>query len=214
MNHTNFETATFAMGCFWSPDALFGSVGGVVRTRVGYAGGTTANPTYWTLADHIETVQFDYDPAQISYQDLLNIFFASHKATREPWKRQYMSAVFYHSQEQEKLVTEAKQQEEEQLGKQLFSAIYPLKAFYLAEDRHQKYKLQRQPLLLEELQEQFTTFSDFVNATTTAKINSYLYGHGNREKLLQEISSFGLSPVAQELLLQNANAPKEIRCNG
>lgn len=88
------ETATLAMGCFWSPDALFGSLEGVVRTRVGYAGGSTENPTYWDLADHTETIQFDYDPAKISYPDLLNIFFHNHKPIAEPWKRQYMSAVF------------------------------------------------------------------------------------------------------------------------
>ncbi|RDV11307.1 hypothetical protein DXT99_25070 [Pontibacter diazotrophicus] len=89
-----FETATFAMGCFWKPDALFGSLEGVIRTRVGYAGGSTSNPTYWHLADHIETVQLDYNPRNLSYQELLSFFFRHHNPLQEFWKRQYMSAVF------------------------------------------------------------------------------------------------------------------------
>ncbi|WP_377490398.1 peptide-methionine (S)-S-oxide reductase [Pontibacter toksunensis] len=140
MSPAETETATFAMGCFWSSEALFGSVEAVVRTHVGYAGGTTVNPTYWTIADHIETIQLDYDPAKTHYRKLLQLFFSSHNTTRAPWKRRYTSAIFYHSLEQEQLAREEKFSLQEKSGEMVYTAIYPFKVFNLAEDRHQKYK--------------------------------------------------------------------------
>jgi peptide-methionine (S)-S-oxide reductase len=207
------ETATFAMGCFWSPDALFGSLEGVVRTRVGYTGGSTENPTYRNLADHIETIQLDYDPATIRYQDLLDIFFNNHKPIGKPWKRQYMSAVFYHNEEQEQLVDQAKKRMAGQLNREIYTAVYPYQEFYLAEDRHQKYKLQRQPELMAEYRAIYPDFSDFVNSTAVARVNGYLYGYGNREELEVKIGDFGMSPAGQEILHEKARALKGVfRC--
>lgn len=197
-------TATLAMGCFWSPDALFGSLEGVVRTRTGYAGGSTVNPTYRNLADHVETVQIDYDPSTISYQDLLDIFFHHHKPIGEPWKRQYMSAVFYQNQEQEELAEQAKEKRAAQLGRKFYTAFYPLEEFYLAENRHQKYKLQRQPELMQEFEAMYPKFPDLINSTAAARVNAYLYGYGNRETLVNKIAGFGLSPAGQEVLLEKA----------
>ena len=194
------ETATLAMGCFWKPDALFGSLEGVVRTRVGYAGGSTENPTYWNLADHTETIQLDYDPAKISFQDLLNIFFHNHKPIAEPWKRQYMSAVFYHDKEQEKLTNQAKETVSRQLNRKIFTAVYPYQKFWLAEDRHQKYKLQRHPELVDEFKRMYPDFSDIINSTAGARVNGYLHGYGNREELKTSLGGFGLSPAGQEML--------------
>ena len=74
------ETATFALGWFWGPDSRFGSIDGVIRTRVGYAGGISNNPTYHNLGSHSETIQIDYDPTQISYNELLDVFWDSHNA--------------------------------------------------------------------------------------------------------------------------------------
>ncbi|MCC9135690.1 peptide-methionine (S)-S-oxide reductase MsrA [Pontibacter silvestris] len=208
----DLETATFAMGCFWRPDALFGSIEGVVRTRVGYTGGTTENPTYWMLADHIETVQIDYDPAVTEYRALLNIFFSSHKATQEAWKRQYMSAVFFHNREQEGLVYQAKKNLEAQSGSKVYTTIYPYRQFYLAEDRHQKYKLQRRLTLMREFRSMYPDMMSFINSTAAARVNGYLYGYGNRERLQQEINSFGLSATAQDMLLDKLEVPRVINC--
>ncbi|EMR03352.1 peptide-methionine (S)-S-oxide reductase [Cesiribacter andamanensis] len=91
------ETATFALGCFWKPDALFGLQQGVVRTRVGYAGGSSPAPTYRSLGNHIESLQLEHDPQQIGYEQLLDFFFSWHTPTRPPYKRQYASAIFYHT---------------------------------------------------------------------------------------------------------------------
>ncbi|MFB6190699.1 MAG: peptide-methionine (S)-S-oxide reductase, partial [Candidatus Nanohaloarchaea archaeon] len=72
------EKAAFGMGCFWGPDALFGSLEGVVRTRVGYAGGEKKDPTYKDLGNHTETVLVEYDPERIGYEDLLDVFWENH----------------------------------------------------------------------------------------------------------------------------------------
>ncbi|WP_162053258.1 peptide-methionine (S)-S-oxide reductase MsrA [Pontibacter pamirensis] len=204
------ELATFSMGCFWSPDALFGSLKAVVRTRVGYAGGTSANPTYWTLADYIETLQLEYDPAKTNYSDLLQLFFSSHKVTRAPWKRQYMSAIFYHNPEQEQQARQAKAHLIETTGEKVYTEIYPFEKFYLAEDRHQKYKLQRQPALLEEFLEIYPAITDLIRSTAAARVNGYLYGYGNMQNLEHEIVSFGLSPASQKIMLENAKARRLI----
>ncbi|MDX5419161.1 MAG: peptide-methionine (S)-S-oxide reductase MsrA [Hymenobacteraceae bacterium] len=208
----SIATATFALGCFWTPDALFGSLDGVVRTRVGYAGGTTENPSYWKLADHIETVQVDYDPVKLDYQGLLDVFFHNHQPTRAPWKRQYMSAIFYHDPEQERLAIKAKEKLEQRSGQQVYTAIYPLTKFYLAEDRHQKYKLQRQPEIMEEFQEVYPAFADFVNSTAAARVNGYQYGYGSRKWLEEATGNLGLSPAAQRILLSKASAHKDVTC--
>lgn len=209
-------TATLAMGCFWSPDALFGSLAGVVRTRVGYAGGTTENPTYRNLADHVETVQIDYDPATISYQDLLHIFFHHHKPIGEPWKRQYMSAVFCHNSGQQELVERAKEKRAEALGRKLYTAVYPFEHFYMAEDRHQKYKLQRVPELMQEFEAMYPEFADLIHSTAATRVNAYVYGYGSRETLINNMAGFGLSPAAQEVLLENTMSLKEVSpvCTG
>src|SRR6056297_3828024 len=93
MNEVETETATFALGCFWGPDASFGALEGVIRTRVGYAGGSTEGPTYKMIGDHTETIEIDYDPAVISYRELLEIFFDSHNPYSQSYSRQYASLI-------------------------------------------------------------------------------------------------------------------------
>ena len=85
---------------------------GVVRTRVGYAGGTTQNPSYRSIGDHSEAIQIDYDPTRVSYEELLNVFWASHSPTVQPWARQYMSMILYHNAKQKRLALKTKAQEE------------------------------------------------------------------------------------------------------
>jgi peptide-methionine (S)-S-oxide reductase len=183
------ETATFALGCFWAPDSLFGSLDGVVRTRVGYAGGTTESPTYYNLGDHTETIQIDYDPTQISYEQLLEIYWDSHNPTVRPWSRQYMSIVFYHNNEQRELAMETKQSEEDSLGRQVYTEIIPFTEFYLAEDYHQKYYLQQSPELIEELAAIYPNFADFIDSTAVARINGYAGGHVTFQELQEQLNS-------------------------
>ncbi|MGB5616246.1 MAG: peptide-methionine (S)-S-oxide reductase, partial [Desulfobacterales bacterium] len=74
---------------------------------MGYAGGTKEAPTYHSLGDHTETIQIDYDPSQVSYNDLLDIFWQNHDPSSRAWSKQYMAAVFYHTDEQKKLAEES-----------------------------------------------------------------------------------------------------------
>ena len=80
----------------------------MVRTRVGYAGGTKDNPTYHNLGSHSETIQIDYDPVQISYEELLRVFWDSHLPIFPPFSQQYKSAIFYHDENQQRLAEESK----------------------------------------------------------------------------------------------------------
>ena len=183
------ETATFALGCFWAPDSIFGSLDGVVRTRVGYAGGTTESPTYHNLGDYTETIQIDYDPTLISYEQLLEAFWDSHNPTVRPWSKQYMSIVFYHNSEQRELAMETKQREEASSGRQVYTEIIPFSEFYLAEDYHQKYHLQQVPELMEELAAIYPNFADFIDSTAVARINGYVGGHVTFQELQEQLNS-------------------------
>jgi methionine-S-sulfoxide reductase len=183
------ETATFALGCFWAPDSRFGSLDGVVRTRVGYAGGTTENPTYHNLGDHTETIQIDYDPNQISYEQLLEVYWDSHNPTTRPWSRQYMSIIFYHNSEQRTLATESKQSEGASLGRQIYTEIVSFSQFYSAEDYHQKYHLQQVQKLMDELAAVYPNFADFIDSTAVARINGYVGGHVSFQEVQEQLNS-------------------------
>ncbi len=195
-------TATFALGCFWGPDSLFGSLEGVVRTRVGYAGGTTTNPTYHNLGDHTETVQMDYDPAAISYEELLEVFWDSHDPTAPSWSRQYMSLLFYHNEEQRSLTVASKERLEAELGRPVLTQLIPFSRFYLAEDYHQKYRLRQEEVLMTEFNAFYAEAQDFIDSTAAARINGYLAGYGTFQALQEHLSSFGLSPAGEAELLE------------
>jgi len=185
------ETATFALGCFWAPDSIFGSLDGVVRTRVGYAGGTTESPTYHIWGDHTETIQIDYDPTLISYEQLLEIYWDSHNPTVQPRSRQYMSIVFYHNSEQRELAMETKQLEEASSGRRVYTEVIPFSEFHLAEDYHQKYYLQQVPELMKELIAIYPNFADFIDSTAVARINGYVGGYVTFQALQEQLNSFG-----------------------
>ena len=196
------ETATFALGCFWGPDSLFGSIDGVIRTRVGYAGGTTESPTYHNIGDYTETIQMDYDPTQISYEQLLEIYWDSHNPAVRPWSRQYMSIVFYHNGDQQRIAMETKQREEARLDRSVYTEIIPFSEFHLAEDYHQKYYLQRVPELMKELGAIYPNAGGFTDSTASARINGYLGGHGTFTTLQEQLSSFVLSSAGNEKMLE------------
>jgi peptide-methionine (S)-S-oxide reductase len=178
----------------------------VVRTRVGYAGGSKLDPTYYDLANHSETVQIDYDPTQISYEELLDVFWSSHTPTARPWSRQYASIIFYHNQEQKRLAEASRDREADRRGSPIYTEIIPFTEFYLAEAYHQKYRLQQAPDLLAELRAIYPADDEFVNSTAVARVNGYLGGHGTLTGLQAEIDDLGLSPAAQEKLLELVSA--------
>ena len=149
----------------------------MIRTRVGYAGGNKDNPTYYSLGNHSETIQMDYDPAVISYADLLDMFWANHSPQSRPYSQQYASIIFYHNEEQRRLAEETKAREEARLGKRVLTEIKAAGTFWWAEDYHQKYYLQSSSGLMRELRAKYPDFRDLVNSTEAARANGYSGGY-------------------------------------
>lgn len=149
------KTAVFAAGCFWGVEELIRKVPGVLDTEVGYTGGQSENPTYETVktgrTGHAEAIQVTYDPAKISYEQLLKLFFQLHDPTTlnrqgNDTGTQYRSAIFY-GDEAERLIAERVKRLEDECGRwprPVTTTLEPLNAFYSAESYHQDY-LQRNP---------------------------------------------------------------------
>jgi methionine-S-sulfoxide reductase len=168
---------------------------------VGYSGGTAKDPTYHNLADHTETIQIDYNPSKISYGQLLNIFWQSHKPGRRVWSNQYKAAVFYHDEEQKRLALESRDQVAATLEGKIHTEVIAFTAFYLAEDYHQKYRLQQQRDLLREFETMYPNMKDLVNSTAAARVNGYLDGYGNLEEIEEEVGNLGLSSEGTQKLM-------------
>ena len=196
------ETATIALGCFWGPDARFGVVPGVVRTRVGYCGGQKPQPTYHDLGEHTETVEIDFDPTQIAYEELLRLFFASHSPTRPAIKRQYASIIFYHGDDQREAAHAEAARAADQAGTNLATDIREAPRFWRAEERHQKYKLQRLDQVFDEYRARFDTFDALVDSTAVARANGYAAGHGDDDQFAEEAGRLGLSEKALQVIRQ------------
>ncbi len=154
---------------------------------------------------HSETIQVDYDPTQITYDELLAVFWDSHSPLAQPWSWQYMSIVFYHSDEQRELAFSSKEREEARLGGEIVTEIIPVSKFYLAEDYHQKYYLRQELDLARELSAIYQDFSDFIDSTAVARVNGYVGGYGTLPTLEEELNSFGLSTLGRNKLLEIAD---------
>jgi peptide-methionine (S)-S-oxide reductase len=142
------KKATFGAGCFWGVEAAFRQVEGVTRTRVGYSGGTLANPTYEDVCSHTtghaEVVEVTYDPERVTYEQLLDVFWRKHDPTqlnRQGWDvgDQYRSAIFFHEDEQQEAALRSKAREQPNWPAPIVTQIEPAQTFYEAEDYHQQY---------------------------------------------------------------------------
>lgn len=140
--------ATFAAGCFWGVEASFRSRPGVTATRVGFTGGETEDPTYREVCSHVtghaEAVEVEFDPEQISYPDLLELFWSLHNPTAPNRLSpdngsQYRSAIFVHDEEQRRLAEASKEAVQSRFAAPIVTEITPAPRFYEAEDYHQQY---------------------------------------------------------------------------
>ncbi len=174
----------------------------MIRTRVGYAGGSKKDPTYYNLGDHSETVQVDYDPTRISYQELLTVFWKAHDPTHPSPSRQYMSAIFTHNEEQKELAAEAKEREAAERGTEIVTEIARLSQFYLAEGYHQKYMLRQRDAIMRDFRRMYPDLEGFIASTAAARVNGYLGGYGTRLSLQQDLDALGLTESAEEALLR------------
>jgi peptide-methionine (S)-S-oxide reductase len=147
---STIEVATLGGGCFWCLEPLFDSLHGVESVESGYSGGRVENPSYRQVCTgttgHAEVVQIAYDPAAISYRDLLEVFFSAHDPTTQDRQGndvgpQYRSAIFFHSPEQERIARDAIAELESSGDFQgpIVTEVVPFEKFYVAEDYHQEY---------------------------------------------------------------------------
>jgi peptide-methionine (S)-S-oxide reductase len=142
--------ATFGAGCFWHVDDIFSKTNGVSSTKVGYIGGQLPNPTYEEVCTdktgHAEAVQVEYDPNEISFEDLLDVFWKNHNPTTLNRQGpdvgiQYRSAIFYHDEKQKETAENSKQTLNSSgiFDNPIITQIVPAPTFYEAEEYHQKY---------------------------------------------------------------------------
>jgi len=154
MNKDNAQLATFASGCFWGVEEAFRPIMGVKATLVGYTGGTSKNPTYRDVCTnktgHVEAVQIEFDPAVVSYEKLLDVFWSIHDPTTKNRQgpdvgSQYRSMIAFHTPEQEAIARKSKESLERsgKFKNEIVTEIVPASTFYRAEEYHQKYYMKR-----------------------------------------------------------------------
>ena len=177
---------------------------GVISTRVGYAGGTEPNPTYHNIGSHSETIQIEYNPDIVSYEELLNVFWAANAAHVSPYSRQYNSIIFYHDEAQKELAEESYQKRLDERPGTVLTEIIPYNNFTLAELYHQKYYLQVARRLLQDALRNREDFEGFIFSTTAARLNGYIGGYGDSATLEKELESYGLSDEGEKILLEIA----------
>lgn len=140
--------ATFGAGCFWGVEAAFRKLEGVAGTAVGYEGGKLDNPTYKDVCSdrtgHAEVVEVDYDPAKVSFDALLDVFWSNHNPTTLNYQgpdhgTQYRSSIFYHDEAQRAAAEASKARWQPQFKKPIVTEIVPAQTFYRAEEYHQQY---------------------------------------------------------------------------
>ncbi len=171
-------------------------------TRVGYSGGEKQNPSYTNIGDHTESIQIEYNPDEIAYEELLDIFWKNHQADRPVTSTQYKSIIFFHNEEQKKLAVETKKNIENSLGRKMYTDIRPFNNFYIAENYHQKYYLRMVRELMGEFEKKYINSKAFISSTVAARVNGYIKGCGTIAKLEEEIDSFNLSAKGKKRLFQ------------
>ena len=146
--NTNTEKATFGAGCFWQVEETFRSVDGVVDTAVGYEGGHVDNPTYEQVCSgttgHVEVTQVEFDPARVTYEDLVRKYFEIHDPTQMNRQGpdvgyQYRSVIFAHSDEQSEIAQRVLEDVQGRYDSPVVTEITPAKPFWRAEEYHQCY---------------------------------------------------------------------------
>lgn len=203
------ETLIVGMGCFWGPESRFGSIPGVIRTRVGFAGGTTLNPTYKEMGDHTETVEVVFNPDRITYEDLLRVFWENHYPNRDAYKgRQYLSLLRYKDDEQFAAIQRIQPKMEAALGESIETEVGPFETFTAADERHQKYYLKRYPQALVQLETLFPDQDMLIDSTFAARLNGFVKGFGTTTALTEDIRTWPISGWSQTALIDKLHSLK------
>lgn len=182
------EVAAFGMGCFWGAEVLYGALPGVGRTSVGYAGGTGDDPTYYDIADHIETVLVEYDPAEISYEELLEHFWAGHDPGLNPWMNQYRSMIFPVTDAQAEAARGALAAEREDRMRAVLTEVRRIERFYPDLSYHDKYYLRNHEVLWRAVVDAFGTPEAALASTAAARLNALVAGRGSQAAVAVALS--------------------------
>lgn len=175
-SRTDTRTATVGLGCFWGPEAAFGALDGVVRTAVGYAGGTKPDPSYRTLGDHTEVVRLEYDPTTLGYREILETVFAEHSPEGQTRNRQYHNVVLVESDRQAETL-DAFLDAQGLDAASIETRLERLDEFSLAEPYHQKYNLKSNPRMTTAFDEAGYEDTEIRRSPAAAKLNAHVSGH-------------------------------------
>uniref|UniRef100_A0A914LIP1 peptide-methionine (S)-S-oxide reductase n=1 Tax=Meloidogyne incognita TaxID=6306 RepID=A0A914LIP1_MELIC len=176
---SKFSLAYLGMQCFWGSESTFALLPGVLKTRVGYSGGTSPSPTYKNIGDHTEIVEIQFNPELTKFKEIINLFYSKHNFTL-PQKTQYKSVILYVDEEQKKIALEEMEKAKEKYNKNtiFYTFLQKFEKFYQAEDYHQKYWLRCENDIFKELN---LSNSQLINSTLATKINGYLGGNSKED---------------------------------
>ncbi|MFB6357390.1 MAG: peptide-methionine (S)-S-oxide reductase [bacterium] len=172
---------------------------GVVRTRVGYAGGDKENPTYHELGDHTEALQLEYDTEEFPYIQLLNEIFSRHDPGENTAHRQYQNVIWYHDEAQQQTIehyVDTRLDKFDSTG-DMATRVEPLEQFWRAEQYHQKYYLQKQAKFMDA----FNNYSadEFTDSTLAGRLNGIIAGNPTSPELFEEVCSELPEELEQQL---------------
>ena len=207
----NYSSLTFlkqgylAQGCFWGPDASYGALDGVYFTASGYAGGDKKDPSYHNLGNHTETVRISYDPEQISWSDLLDIYWESHNPNSRAASKQYSSIIFVNDSHQEKTVQKFLDKKKEITAKEVYTTTQKLDKFHEAEDYHQNYVFS-QDLNLKQFRKSLLNAGERLTySRLLTKLNAYSQGELEKKKMIEELEDSYLKVKKPELIAEIKN---------
>lgn len=183
----------------------------MLRTRVGYAGGTKEKPSYYMMGDHTEAISIDYDPKLISYDQLLTHFWNAHRCEFNNSKRQYMNAVFYQNDQQRKQAEASRMARAQILGisvAEVKTEILPVRAFTYAEAYHQKYYLTKHKDIRKFLSKTYPDGKSLADSTVATRLNAYLGTGMERDwkQFLENLPKYGLPEEIEARLKKQASA--------
>jgi peptide-methionine (S)-S-oxide reductase len=167
------------------------------------------NPTYRSLGDHTETTEVEYDPTQTNYSKLLDMFWKNHDSTQK-CTRQYMSAVFYHNEEQKCLAEESLKVAQQKKARPIQTQILKATTFYEAEDYHQKYLLQQHPWLMNTLD--IDPGPDLNSSHIATRLNGYVGGYGTLAAFEAELPKLNLDDKTAEYVRRAIQKGSRVAC--
>ena len=173
----------------------------MLRTRVGYAGGTIKKPTYRSIGDHTEAIQIEFDPAVITFDELLEVFLKDHDPFGPQWSTQYKAVLWTHGDTQAKQAKAAMAALQKKAGKKPSTPVVPAPTFWIAEDYHQKYYLRSKRRLIEALLGADAKDDEKIRESTiTARVNGWLVGYGTPEEIEADVKRLGITGDAKKAL--------------